>query len=242
MTEPVKVGWVVDYPSAQLVFAAPTPVRDSRIKALSRRAVQACPAVNDLEFRLFEIKCPFNLRLRLESENDEHSLYSVPEGTRLDDDLINSFVTLMSPEFWRSSNHPVIQIRLPYYFVADDEVYLDQFPPFMSTVFRQWPGLLISGRFPTSLWPRSLNWAFEWHETDKDLILRRNQPWCYIYFETKVPDRKVELVRAEQTPELIEYRRGISDTPKYMSNTFSLFEEAKSRRPKTLLVEKITDD
>ena len=42
----------------------------------------------------------------------------------------------------------------------------------------------------------------------------------------------------ENTKELQEYRSGIASTPKFMSNTFSLFETALKRRPKKLLVKK----
>jgi len=48
----------------------------------------------------------------------------------------------------------------------------------------------------------------------------------------------IQLVQIENTPELKEYRSGISSTPKFMSNTFSLFETALKRRPKKLVVEK----
>ena len=43
---------------------------------------------------------------------------------------------------------------------------------------------------------------------------------------------------ADNTEELIEYRKGISEAVKYTSNSFGLFEEAKKRRPKKLLKER----
>jgi hypothetical protein len=46
------------------------------------------------------------------------------------------------------------------------------------------------------------------------------------------------MFELEYTSELQEYRKGISATPKFMSNTFSLFETAYQRRPKKLLKRK----
>ena len=50
---------------------------------------------------------------------------------------------------------------------------------------------------------------------------------------------KIKMFEIEETEELIEYRKGISSTPKYMSNIFSLFETAEKRRPEKLLVRKL---
>ena len=91
---------------------------------------------------------------------------------------------------------------------------------------------------PINLWPRLLNFAFEWTDLDQDLILRRGQDLCYLYFETNNLRTSVQLVEAENTKELQEYRAGISAVPKFMSNTFSLFETALKRRPEKLLVKK----
>jgi len=52
------------------------------------------------------------------------------------------------------------------------------------------------------------------------------------------PEDEIELVQAENTPELQEYRRGISEVVKYTSNSFGLFSNAKQRRPDSLLKEK----
>ena len=40
------------------------------------------------------------------------------------------------------------------------------------------------------------------------------------------------------TPQLREYMQGVASVTNYVSRTYSLFETARSRRPKTLLIEK----
>ena len=127
-----KIGWLIDNNlPGDFIYFDPEAVKSKREKPLSRRAVQACPAINKFEERLFEVKFPYDLRLRYEFNNEEHQIFSIPEGTRIDDDIISSHVFLMKTEYWRDKNIPVIQIRVPYVFVSDEEVYLNQFPPFL---------------------------------------------------------------------------------------------------------------
>ena len=59
-----------------------------------------------------------------------------------------------------------------------------------------------------------------------------------MYFESSALRTKPNLFYLEYTNELKEFRAGISATPKYISNTFSLFKTAISRRPKMLLGKK----
>lgn len=234
---PVKIGWLLDTPTAGFIYAAPRPLRTTRQPPLSRRAVQACPAINELERRCFEVPIPFDLSLRCEMEGGEYRLFVVPEGTRIDDDLIKRHVTLMRPDTWRKPDVPVIQLRVPYVFVADEPVYISQFPPFLDPKHRRWPGILSAGRFPIHIWPRVLSWAFEWYELDRDLTLKRGDPWFYVFFETQHPDQRISLVEAANTPALDEYRKGLAQVVKYASNAFSLFDTALERRPATLLTE-----
>ncbi|GAA6190910.1 hypothetical protein [Phaeobacter sp. NW0010-22] len=234
----VDVGWYVDEPQAKFVFAEPTPLFRQRHKPLSGRAVQACPAINELERDYFAIKNPFDIRLRCLKNGDGYDLHVVDEGTRIDYDLVSRFVYLMEPKLWRSPSSPVIQIRVPYFFLCDEPCYMTMLAPYMSASSASWPGLFIGGRLPISIWPRTLNWAFEWTDLDTDLKLRRGNDLCYLYFETNALRSKISLHELEYTKELDEFRKGITSTPKYMSNTFSLFETALERRPEKLVKRK----
>ena len=61
-----KVGWFIngEFPGS-LIYRKPIPIKLQRDKPLSNRAVQACPAVNNLEKNYFEIPIPYDLRLRI---------------------------------------------------------------------------------------------------------------------------------------------------------------------------------
>lgn len=236
---PINIGFIKLPKKARLAFTAPQRVLRNRMDALSDRAVQSCPAVNQFEYRLFEILSPFDIGLRCTALDDSASIHVVPSFTRLDEELIPHFITPMPPKFWRHPNRPVVQISIPFYFVCDEVCYLNQLPPYMADNFHNFPGLFISGRFPTHIWPRALNMAFEWHDINRDLVVRRGDPISYLMFETERPNAPINLIEAVETPELVEYRQNIEDLPKFTSNSFEFVPELQHIRPKTLLVGKI---
>jgi hypothetical protein len=94
---------------------------------------------------------------------------------------------------------------------------------------------MIGGRFPIHIWPRELVWAFEWHDIKSDLIIRRGDPWFCVNFETEDPSGRVRLVEGQMTEELRTYTNGMRGVTNFVSRTFSIFDTAKSRRPKNLL-------
>src|SRR3546814_19821019 len=99
-----------------------------------------------------------------------------------------------------------------YVFVSDDPVYVNQYPPlFHYTPDR--PGIQISGRFPIDIWPRPLQWAFGWHDTAKDLILRRGEPLFYVRFDGPDPAAPTRLLAAHKTHELESDMAPLSAAP-----------------------------
>jgi hypothetical protein len=231
----MDVGYLITAPKASLIYEKPVSLRSRRVKALSQRAVQACPAVNDFERKTFEIPVPYNIRLRCTKNEKEFMSEAISPGTRLDEDLIRDHVFLMEPDFWRDPNIPVLQMKCPYLFICDEEAYLTQSPPFLDYKRDRWPGLVVTGRFQFDVWPRVLSWAFEWYDLSKDLILRKGEPWFYVMFEGSKPSESIELLEAIDTPDLQKYRASLEDVVKFVSNPFSLKDRARERRPEKLL-------
>lgn len=233
---PVDIGWFVDSQFGDFVFPDPVAVKSNRSKALSERAVQACPAVNELERRLFQVTCPFHIELAIEKNDQSYDLFIVDKNTRIDRDIAGKFVQLMDPAIWRSPDVPVIQLSSPYVFFSDEVAYLQQLAPSLDSGHLNWPGLLIPGRFPIQNWMRPLNWAFEWVDVNRTVRLRQGQPLYYVQFETERPADKINLVRAQITDDVRRFQKGASGAPKFVSNTFRLMDVAAKRRKKKLLV------
>ena len=235
----VKVGWLVDSPTAGLIYGPPRRVKGAT-QSRHPKSASRCPAVIDLEARYFEIPCPFDLNLKM--VRDDKGQWGIrnldgPTGT-VRSGALKKLVSMVSPAEWRHPDRPMLQIGAPYRFVTDEPVFVTQCEPFMEYKTHSWPGLLFGGRFPLHLWPRSLMWAFEWHDTSKELQLRRGDPWFYAYFETENPARKVRLVEAEMTQALRDYTRQMDGVTNFVNQTYSLFERAAQVRPKQLLVER----
>lgn len=75
----------------------------------------------------------------------------------------------------------------------------------------------------------------EWHDTSKDLILKRGELLFYCQFDGFDLSRSVRLVQAEKMPELMQYMEKISGVVNCVNQTFSLFSEIEKVRPKSLL-------
>ena len=81
-------------------------------------------------------------------------------------------------------------------------------------------------------------WAFEWHEPERDIVLKRGEPLFYVQFEGDQADRPVQLVEAARTPELSAYLEHISGAVNYVNQTFGLFKAADLARPPKLVTPK----
>lgn len=232
-----QVGWLVQTPEAAFIWAAPRLVRRGDAPTRNAKSVTRCPAVIDHESRLFEIPCPFDLSLRYGmSENGDPALFDASgEQASINPAILSQVVALAPREQWRHSDRPILQILTPYRFLSDDPVFITQLPPFLQFRDPSWPGVFVGGRFPIHIWPRKLNWGFEWYDTKRDLTLTRGEPWFYIRFEGPEASRPVRLVEAELTPAVTEYLAGIDGVVKYVNRTFSLFQVARDRRPRKLL-------
>ena len=231
----VEVGWLLDTNEAGFVFEEPRPFRAKREPAPSVKALRNCPAVLDFEARYFEIPCPFDLRLGLGRTPQGRPVLVNAAGKQsaVNEPRLRQFADILEPQLWRDPRHPVVQIQTPYRFVADEPAWLEQLAPFNFPREAPWPGVFIGRRLPIDIWPQRLAWTLEWQETDRELVLRRGEPWFYLSFETPDPDRPVRLVEAEMTPELRAHCAGLDDMARYTDR--DLFEVARSRRPKTLL-------
>ncbi len=147
-------------------------------------------------------------------------------------------ISLVGEPEWRYPDRPTVQLKLPYVFLADEPVYMSQLDAFAHYRRTPLPGTIFGGRFPISIWPRPLMWAFEWHEPATDLVVRRGDPLFYVQFEAEGPERPVQLIEAQRTPEVAAYLEHISGAVNYVNQTFSLFKAAEAARPARLVTPK----
>jgi hypothetical protein len=237
----VEVGWMIDTQQAAFVWQPPQKLARDNPPNLHAKSVRNCPAVLDHEARIFEVACPFDLHIRFqfdEKTKEPRLNNAAGDQSTIRSKHLGQLLALMGRKEWRHPDRPILQIRTPYLFLADETAYMTQLPPFAHYRDKPWPGLMIGGRLPIHIWPRPIMWAFEWMDPSQDLILKRGEPWFYVRFETEDPSRPVRLIEAEMTPQLREYVSGLTGVSNYVNRTFSLFAVARERRPTSLLIPK----
>jgi len=239
----VEVGYILDTERAGFIWEAPRPCRRNDNQVQHSKSVGVCPAVLDYEARLFEVTCPVDVHLRFQMDDKgQPQLINVAgDKSSIRSKHLRQMVAVMPRKEWRHQNRPIIQFITPYIFVADDVCWMNQMPAFNHYRPTQLPGTMIGGRLPIHLWPRPMMWAFEWYEPQKDLIMKRGEPWFYCRFETDDPRRPIRMVEAEKNQVLTDYMTGLNSVTNYVSRTFSLFSVAEQRRPKKLLFRKAKD-
>ncbi len=233
----VQVGWFLTSDKGAVLYDPPERLVSRQVNRTHAKSASRCPAVIQMESRYFMVKCPFDIHIGFKRDEKGKGVLINRAGTAstIRANKLGDVLTLVSEVEWRYPDRPTVQLSLPYCFIADEPVWLTQIGTFAHYRRDPLPGTIFGGRFPLSLWPRPLMWAFEWHDIEKDLILKRGEPLFYCQFEHDGPDRPVQMVEAEKTPELMTYMENISGVVNYVNQTFSLMRSAEALRPAKLL-------
>lgn len=228
-------GFLID-DKASILFEPPYRMR-SQSQTKHAKSASRCPAVLQLESRYFVINCPFDFHLRFDRDQlgKLTLINALGDASPVRGNKLRELLTLVNENEWRIPNVPIFQLKLPYCFIGDEVVYITQLDAFGYYRKHPLPGTIFGGRFPIHIWLRPLMWAFEWHDTSKDLILKRGEPLFYCQFDGFDPSRTVKLLQAEKTPELIQYMEQISGVVNYVNQIFSLFSEIEKVKPNKLL-------
>lgn len=232
------VGWLLNTEQGSIIWDTPRPVR-MESQSTDPRSVGQCPSVLDFDRRQYAINCPIDVHLRVKLTASGMDITNVlADKSPIRSDALQRWIVFQPRHEWRHPERPVLQMLTSYVFVSDDPVYINQYPPILHYSGDRRPGIQISGRFPIDIWPRAVMWAFEWHDTSKDLILKRGEPLFYVRFEGPDPAAHVRLIEASKTPELDSYMSSIMGVSEVVGQTYSLFKTARERRPAKLLVPK----
>lgn len=207
------------------------PVVLSKLRKAKDRpsGFMSCPAVIDWELRTFAIRSPYSFTLRAaKGRSGEWEIRPVFPATEIQPQAVQRLITVQPRRTWRQHNAAILQLALPYVFVADQVTILSQIEACTETRLRCWS--LIAGRFNIYDWQRPINWACEWDMASGDLSINRGQVLCGISFETAEPTSRIELVNVPMNDKI---RRAIAATTGVTSvvrGTSGLFQTQRSRR------------
>ncbi len=237
---PLSVGWFLTSDKGAVLFDPPERLSFRNTNRSHAKSAGRCPAVVQMESRYFVIKCPYDLQIGFtrDAQGRAQLVNRLGAASPVRGSKLNQLVTLVNEAEWRYPDRPTVQLSLPYCFIADELCYMTQLDAFAHYRKTPLPGTIFGGRFPINIWPRPLMWGFEWHEPEKDIVLKRGDPLFYCQFEGEDPSRAVQVVEAEKTPALDSYLEQVSGVVNYVNQTFSLFKAAEALRPARLLTPK----
>jgi len=204
---PVQVGWFLNQKKAGIVYFPPERVRSAEMNKTHAKSASRCPAVINLESRYFLVRCPFDLNLQFVRDKEGRPALRNLNGDRsgIRGNKIREKLHIAAEHEWRYAGVPTLQLELPYVFIADEPLYLNQVSPFMHFSKTPLPGTIFGGRFPVNVWPRPLMWAFDWHATSQPVQINRGVPLFSVPFATLPPERSVVLVEHQVTAVLHSY-------------------------------------
>ncbi|WP_092485693.1 hypothetical protein [Candidatus Ichthyocystis hellenicum] len=228
----VTIGWALFEESSAVLFYPPEPL--SSLYSHKPSGVSACPAVQHYERRVFHIRSPYTFRIRANFDNKKWYFYPIYPFTEMPESSLFERIQFQPRSSWRDPFIPVLQMLLPYVFVSDEDVFLNQIeaPCFKN---RSWS--LISGRFNIYDWQRPINWAISWVDTSMDIIVRRGDVLFSLMFESNHPDRSISLQRVPYEgalKSLVDETRGVSTQ---IRGTFGLFSIQRHKRTPILNLE-----
>ena len=234
---PVTVGWFLSQDKGAVMYGPPERLRFRDTNRSHAKSAARCPAVVQMESRFFVVRCPFDLNIGFgrDDKGRAHLISRAGAAGAVRSNKLGQIITLVNEAEWRFPDRPTIQLSLPYCFVAEETCYLTQLDAFAHYRPVPLPGTIFGGRFPVHAWVRPLMWAFEWHDTSRDLCLKRGDPLFYLQFEADGPDRPISLIEVERTPEIDQWMDRMSGVVNYVNQTFSLFRAAQEARPENLL-------
>ncbi len=237
---PVKVGWTISGKQPRVLFDPPERLRMVELNKDHAKSASRCPAVINMESRYFVVKSPYDFNLGFKRGKDDKPELVNLNGSKspIRASKLGQVFHMTPEREWRYKDRPTVQLSMPYTFFADEPVFITQLDAFLFYRKVPLPGTIFGGRFPINNWPRGLMWAFEWHDIKKPLVVNRGDPLFYVSFEATQPERPIQLIEAEETPEFKEYVEAISGAVNYVDKTFSMFKAAERIRPEKLLVPK----
>lgn len=236
---PVDLGWRMDSDEAALAFFPPEPLDAGQAEALA--SLDPLGSAEGLARRVLQIRCPYNLRVRVTPRGVKPvTFFRVDEPGSLSEGAFQGLFQFLEPSAQRRADLPVVQVSLNVVMVTEEPCALMLTPPFLAEGYRDWPGPIVSGRFPIRSWPRVLNAVMEWEDRDRDWVLRRGEPMAYLWVGFDDPRKVPRLVEAATTPALETHYRRVSGVIEYGRNVAPMFAEAERRRPPRLLVPKRT--
>ncbi len=187
----MKIGWYTDAvlnPPSDLFVIEPIRLSEQE---QNLGHYKHCPAFSSYISQTFVIKSPFDLELSF-NENKVRVLNSSLDKSEYEKNLTVDI-----------GQYPTVQMELHIGIVSDAPCTIEIFGAFFSTNEQDLTYRVIPGTYDIYSWQRFLNFAFEWTNFQKNIIIKRGQPILYMRFRSRNLNEKYQMVRIEMTDDLL---------------------------------------
>ena len=116
-----------------IYFFPPERLSSAGVNRTHAKSASRCPAILALENRYMVVRCPFALRLGFSRDKNGTPVLKNLLGNKspVRRSKLNKVLTVVSESEWRYPDRPIIQLSLPYLFIADVLVFMSQISPFL---------------------------------------------------------------------------------------------------------------
>lgn len=159
-----------------------------------------CPALRTTFKNLYMIRSPYDLHLKHHFQDNGFSWIEVMPDSSIKGESFDSVMSINSLADRNDIKHPLIQLILPTVVISDDDIEMQVLPPL--TNYSKLPGLTIGGVINVRRWHRTLNWFFEWHDTDNPIKIKRGDPLLFLKFTAKDRDDIIEIRKIKNTNDI----------------------------------------
>tara|TARA_B110000495_G_C22984944_1_gene579389 strand:- start:78 stop:812 length:735 start_codon:yes stop_codon:yes gene_type:complete len=230
----MNIGWTIVDSESDLLYEEPEKIYKKVIDEYSAGSdIQNCLGVNDLWKNVFSLKLPFDLKISY--DDTLQKVIIDEEYTSINTDKL---ISLIINDVNAYTKHPIIQIELKQIFSSDKQCLLTVMPPIFELDSNpMWQYIrLFSGTMNIYDWHRNVNFSFEWLDTSKPIIIKKDTPISYVKFNSKKLDDTFNIKRLEFDGDIKKsYNRCIGSRNIIKRGTRFLLKRNKELRPKHIV-------
>jgi hypothetical protein len=187
--------------------------------------VKKCPGINDMWSNTFVIRSPFDFTISYDKElqrvliDEEKTSINVVE-----------FSNIISNDIRLYTKFPVVQILLQQVYSSNKQCKMSLIPPIFHLHDNDaWKHIRFSsGVIDIHNWHRSVNWGFEWLDTSKKITFKKDEPLCYVIFNSTKLNDTFNIKPAEFSGEIKKsYVRCVGGRHILPTNTIELINQNK---------------
>lgn len=188
-TKSIRLDGTVGYNPIELVLLPPEKL--SKIETYG--TYKHCPAFSTYVDQTYVIRSFFDLELSFNNDEIQVTHSSIEPNLLLERFLLTDNIF-----------PPIVHMNLFCGFVSDESCMIEITGNHFSQDRLNNNIRVVPGTFDIYNWQRSLDFAFEWIDLSKPVVIKRGQPLIFIRFKTKNINEKFQIEKIEMDDYLME--------------------------------------